>query len=149
MPDPALPLTEAARHFASGDRAAGKAICARLEAEHADHPGVPHSRALEVQSFGRTEEALAGLSRHAEALDAIDRAVAPYSDLATTHAAPVAAAMGVPVWVPLCYAPDWRWLLDRDDTPWYPTMRLFRQDRPGDRGGPIGRIADAPRAGAA
>ena len=66
-----------------------------------------------------------------------------------TSVAHVAAAMGVPVWVPLCYAPDWRWLLDRDDTPWYPAMRLFRQDRPGDWGGPIGRIADALRTGAA
>ena len=39
----------------------------------------------------------------------------------------LAAAMGRPAWVMLATAPDWRWLLERSDTPWYPTMRLFRQ----------------------
>ncbi len=39
----------------------------------------------------------------------------------------VAGALGVPVWVALCAAPDWRWFTNRDDTPWYATMRLFRQ----------------------
>jgi Flp pilus assembly protein TadD len=39
----------------------------------------------------------------------------------------LAGAMGLPVWTLLAYAPDWRWLLGRPDTPWYPTMRLFRQ----------------------
>jgi tetratricopeptide (TPR) repeat protein len=41
----------------------------------------------------------------------------------------LAGALGVPVWVALSAAADWRWLLDRDDTPWYPTMRLFRQSK--------------------
>ena len=46
-----------------------------------------------------------------------------------TSVAHVAAAMGQRVWMLLPYAPDWRWLLDREDSPWYPTMRLFRQSR--------------------
>jgi len=44
----------------------------------------------------------------------------------------LAAALGKPTWVILPNPPDWRWMLNRDDTPWYPTMRLFRQPTPGD-----------------
>ncbi|MBV9461495.1 MAG: tetratricopeptide repeat protein [Bradyrhizobium sp.] len=45
-----------------------------------------------------------------------------------TSVAHLAAALGCPTWMLLSYTPDYRWLLDRDDSPWYPTMRLFRQD---------------------
>jgi len=44
----------------------------------------------------------------------------------------LAGALGVAVWLALPFAPEWRWLLDRDDSPWCPTMRLFRQPAPGD-----------------
>ena len=44
----------------------------------------------------------------------------------------LAGALGVPVWLVLPFVCDWRWMTDRDDTPWYPTMRLFRQRRFGD-----------------
>ena len=43
----------------------------------------------------------------------------------------LAGALGVPVWTLLPHAADWRWLERRADSPWYPTMRLFRQTRPG------------------
>jgi Flp pilus assembly protein TadD len=60
-------------------------------------------------------------------------------DTAVGH---LAGAMGKPVWIMLPYAPDWRWLLDREDTPWYPTGRLFRQG-PDRRWAPvIARIAE-------
>jgi len=48
-----------------------------------------------------------------------------------TAAAHTAGAVGVPVWVALPCVPDWRWLLARDDSPWYPTMRLVRQSENG------------------
>jgi tetratricopeptide (TPR) repeat protein len=59
-------------------------------------------------------------------------------DTALVH---LAGAMGKPTWVLLASTPDFRWLLDREDTPLYPSMRLFRQDRPGNWATPIKRIA--------
>ncbi len=62
------------------------------------------------------------------------------SDTAVAH---LAGALGRPTWVALQYVPDWRWLLDRDDSPWYPTMRLFRQRKLGDWKGVFQEIQEA------
>jgi hypothetical protein len=63
-------------------------------------------------------------------------------DSALAH---LAGSLGVPVWVALSFAADWRWLLGRTDTPWYPSMRLFRQRVGGDWGELFRRLADELR----
>ena len=61
-------------------------------------------------------------------------------DNSTAH---LAGALGIPVWVLLPFAPDWRWLLDREDCPWYPAMRLFRQPEPGDWQSVVERVRNS------
>ena len=61
-------------------------------------------------------------------------------DTAPAH---LAGALGRPVWVLVPFAPDWRWTLDGETTPWYPTARLFRQSSPGDWDAVIARVAAA------
>jgi len=60
-------------------------------------------------------------------------------------AAHLAGALGKPVWLLLPYAADWRWLTGRTDSPWYPGMRLFRQERPGDWRGPVAAMVEMLR----
>lgn len=57
----------------------------------------------------------------------------------------LAGAMGKPVWTLIPFVPDWRWLLNRGDSPWYPTMRLFRQPKLGDKQAVISRIVEELR----
>jgi len=58
-------------------------------------------------------------------------------DTAVAH---LAGAMGKDTWTLLHFAPDWRWMLDREDSPWYPTMRLFRQCRRADWAAVVARL---------
>jgi tetratricopeptide (TPR) repeat protein len=59
-------------------------------------------------------------------------------DTAMAH---LAGALGIPVWILLPHVADWRWLQEREDSPWYPTARLFRQRQAGDWGSVIQRVA--------
>ncbi len=61
------------------------------------------------------------------------------SDTSIAH---LAGSLGVPTWVALSLMPDWRWLLDRSDSPWYPTVRLFRQHKQGDWSGVFSQILE-------
>mgnify|MGYP003705020545 CR=1 FL=1 len=54
----------------------------------------------------------------------------------------LSAAMGKKTWILLAYVPDWRWLLEREDSPWYPTVRLFRQQSMGEWGGVLEGIRE-------
>lgn len=76
----------------------------------------------------------------AGALSALDLTITV--DTAVAH---LAGALGRPVWVMLGVHADWRYLMDREDSPWYPTMRLFRQDRRGDWTGLAARVAASLR----
>jgi hypothetical protein len=58
-----------------------------------------------------------------------------------TAAAHLAGALGLPVWILLPFSPDWRWRAEGESTPWYPTMRLFRQRTPGEWGPVVERLA--------
>jgi hypothetical protein len=111
---------------------------------------------LQKGAGGEQVHALAGRFPVAE-LPGLDEAAGPFMDTAAvvtcldlvvccdTALGHLAGALGTPCWLALPFAPDWRWLLGRDDSPWYPRHRLFRQDRPGDWGGVFRRIADALR----
>jgi ADP-heptose:LPS heptosyltransferase len=67
-------------------------------------------------------------------------------DTSTAH---LAGALGRPVWLLNRFNTDWRWLDNRDDSPWYPTMRIFRQARPGDWIGVLAAVRMALEGGAA
>ena len=60
-------------------------------------------------------------------------------DTAVAH---LAGALGKPTWLLLSAAPDWRWMLGRDDSPWYPSMRLFRQAKLGDWSEPLAQLSE-------
>jgi tetratricopeptide (TPR) repeat protein len=82
----------------------------------ANHPEITHFGAL-LEDFSDT----AALCELMDIVISVDTSVA--------H---LAGTIGKPTWVLLPYTPDWRWLLDREDSPWYPSMRLFRQKNLGD-----------------
>jgi len=91
---------------------------------------VPHDMTLErFEDLDRCGDAFLDSSAVIENLDLVISA-----DTAIAH---LAGALGAPVWVGLKHVPDWRWLLNRSDSPWYPTMKLFRQKEPGNWSGVV------------
>ena len=91
---------------------------------------VVHDLAPEIDDFADTAAIIANL----DLVISVDTAVA--------H---LAGALGRAVWLLVPFVGEWRWLLDREDTPWYPTMRLFRQKVPGDWGEVVERVVEALR----
>jgi tetratricopeptide (TPR) repeat protein len=111
-----------------------------------DIPGVtfvslqvgPRSADLAALPSGASLDLSAELSDFAETAGAIlnlDLVIA-----VDTSAAHLSGALGKPAWVMLPFSPDWRWLLGRDDNPWYPSLRLYRQRAPADWDGVIARV---------
>jgi hypothetical protein len=86
-----------------------------------------------IATFG---EALADFRDTAALVELVDLVISV--DTAVAH---LAGAMAKPLWVLLPWSPDWRWLLDRTDSPWYPTARLWRQSRAGDWESVVERVA--------
>lgn len=97
-------------------------------------------KSFEVKTFEGVDEAHGAFMDTAAIMKAVDLVVT--SDTAIAH---LAGAMGVPVWVVLPTASDWRWMSDREDSPWYPTMRLFRQSSAGNWDEVFKRVATAVR----
>jgi tetratricopeptide (TPR) repeat protein len=93
---------------------------------------------MRVETLGAFDEDGDALVDTAAIMESLDLIVT--SDTATAH---LAGALARPVWVALQSVPDWRWMLDREDSPWYPTMRLFRQRARGDWKGIFARMAHA------
>lgn len=93
---------------------------------------------MKIESFGEDLQTFAdsaGLIANLDLLITVD-----------TAPAHLAGAMGKPVWMLVPFIPDWRWMLNRDDSPWYPTMTLFRQPKPRDWTAPIARLAESLKA---
>ncbi len=112
-------------------------------------PGV---RLVSLQKGQVGTEQLRSLTKQFPILDLSDR-LTTFSDTAAvmmnldlivsscTAVPHLAGALGIPVWTALQFVPDWRWQLERQDSPWYPTMRLFRQSKPGEWEDAFARIA--------
>ncbi|RQS65150.1 tetratricopeptide repeat protein [Burkholderia sp. Bp8963] len=100
-----------------------------------DRPVLEASR---IRHFGDELGSFADTAALMECLDCIVSV-----DTSVAH---LAGALGKPLWIMLPYLPDWRWLLDRDDSPWYPSARLFRQSRAGEWSDVFDRIGAALRS---
>jgi tetratricopeptide (TPR) repeat protein len=157
--DPALVTQWSSRLPASGRRRVGLVWCGNV-----DHPN-DRNRSIPLARFARLvdgEADFVGLQTEVREADepalrdilmpdpdnrdfADTAALVALMDLVVTvdtSVAHLAGAMGKPVWILLPHDPDWRWMLGRDDSPWYPSARLFRQPAPGDWDKVLDRVID-------
>jgi len=122
-PQRSIPL----RHFAPLARIPGVRLIS-LQKGHGAEQIAALNGAFEVVDFGDELDSASGpFMDSAAIIKNLDLIVT--SDTALPH---LAGALAAPTWTVLSVSPDWRWLLNRDDSPWYPAMRLFRQQTLGD-----------------
>lgn len=110
-----------------------KAVCLQPELREADEAALKADG--RITFLGRE---LADFADTAALVSTLDLVITV--DTSTAH---LAGALGKPVWILLPYAPDWRWLLKREDSPWYPSARLFRQAQTDDWSVPLSRVREA------
>ena len=143
---PQVPLVDLKAQYATIRKQVQKAFSDAL-----DDMGLvlgPNVRAFETEfaAYCHTDYAV-GVGSGTDALYLALRAcgIRPYDEVITvdTSVAHLAGALGRPVWILSRYDGCWRWLEDRDDSPWYPTARLFRQRAPAAWDEVIGRVAAA------
>jgi hypothetical protein len=111
-----IPLEELLRHLPAGPTY----VCLQKDVRAIDQAALDSSDIRDLRDEIRDFEDTAALCDLMDLVISIDTSVA--------H---LAGALGRPTWVLLACVPDWRWLLDREDCPWYPTARLYRQPEPG------------------
>jgi Flp pilus assembly protein TadD len=103
-----------------------------------DIPKAPGNALAPVPGLTAITTADGPLTEAAALIETLDLVVT--TDTAVAH---LAGALAKPTFLLLHHAPDWRWLLDRQDSPWYPSLRLFRQTRPGDWHPVVSAVAEA------
>jgi tetratricopeptide (TPR) repeat protein len=106
----------------------------KLQKENSADQGLPLNEELKLIDFTYLIQDFDDAAAFMENLDLVISV-----DTSIAH---LAGALGKPVWTLLPYVPDWRWMLEREDSPWYPTMRLFRQPSPGDWDSVMNRVAE-------
>ena len=107
----------------------------KWEAEALSATDAPYGARLAALPMRNDFDGLAALESELDLVLSVD-----------TSLAHLAGALGAPVWVLLHHVPDWRWMLHRPDSPWYPTARLFRQQARGDWSHPLREVEAALRA---
>lgn len=112
-------------------------VCLQKEMRDQDKPVLAASH--RIRFFGNE---LADFSDTAALCDLMDLVIS-----VDTSVAHLAGALGRPTWILLPYVPDWRWLLDRDDSPWYPSVRLYRQPVLSDWSGALEKMGADMEAG--
>jgi hypothetical protein len=107
-------------------------VSLQMEYRDANLPALAH---LPIQ---RIDSAITDFGDTAAAIEQCDLVIS-----VDTSVAHLAGSLGKPLWILLSDIPDWRWLLGRTDSPWYPTARLFRQSKAGDWNGVIADVVKA------